>query len=84
MGGPTLRELVLGRLADLQAQRSGRHLSLRQVSVRSFGRVSEATLRAIVAGHPAVQLSDREINGLALALEILAERVYLAAANPGP
>jgi hypothetical protein len=84
MGEPTLREFVLGRLADLQAERRGRHVSLRQVAIRSFRRVSEATLHAIVAGHPAVQLTDREINGLALTPEVPAERVYRAAANPGP
>jgi hypothetical protein len=84
MSGETLRDLVLQRLADLQAERRGRQLSLRQVAVRSFGRVSEATLRAIVTGHPVVQLSDREINGLALTLDVPAARVYLSAANPDP
>jgi hypothetical protein len=82
MGDETLQDLLLQRLAHLQGDRGGRRLSLRQVALRSFGRVSEATLRAILAGHPAVQLTDREINGLALALEVPAERVYLAAANP--
>ncbi len=82
MGDETLQDLLLRRLAHLQGERGGRRLSLRQVALRSFGRVSEATLRAILAGHPAVQLTDREINGLALALEVPAERVYLAAANP--
>lgn len=84
MSGETLRDLLLRRLDDLQAERGGRRLSLRQLSVRSFGRLSESTLRAILAGHPAVQLTDREINGLALALDVPAEQVYLAAANPRP
>lgn len=82
MTGETLRDLVLRRLRDLQAERGGRRLSLRQLSVRSFGRVSESTLRAILAGHAAVHLTDREINGLALALDVPAEQVYLAEADP--
>jgi hypothetical protein len=81
VSGETLRELALRRLSDPQAERGRRRLSLRQLSVRSFGRVSESTLRAILADHPAVHLTDREINGLALALDVPAEQVHLAAAN---
>lgn len=84
MPGETLQELLLRRLSDLQAERGGRRPSLRQLSARSFGRVSEATLRAVLAGHPAPPLTDREINGLALALDVPPERVYLAAASPDP
>lgn len=77
----SLQDLVLSRLVELQRERGGRRLTLRQVAVRSFGRISEPVLRAVVAGHPAAVLSEREIRGLAVALDLPLPRVLLAATN---
>lgn len=83
MAGASLQDLVLHRLAELQRERGGRALPLRQVAARSFGRVSEELLHAIVSGHPAVTLTEREIKGLAVALGLEKQQVR-AAANSSP
>lgn len=80
MAGETLRDLVLWCRTEMERE-SGRPVSLQQLARRSFGRVDEGLLHALLAGVPGSALTDRQLEGLTLALNLSPWRVHRAASN---
>lgn len=74
---PTLRELVLNRLAELGTERGP--LSYRDAAAKSGGLVSAPTLHLIGQGTHNGDITDRVLKGVARAIEMpLAEVVEAA------
>lgn len=73
----SLQDLVLTRMAEL-GDRSG-PISAREVARRSNNLISYETLRAIARGLHSGRISDRTAEGLSIALQVPAARVYEAA-----
>lgn len=77
-----LQHLVLTRLAELGTH--GRPMSARQAAERSRGTVSYNTLYKLARGEHSGRLEDSTIEGIAMALDVPAVRVYEAAQAPRP
>lgn len=77
-----LQHLVLTRLAEL-GDRTG-PLSGREAARRSNGLVSHELIRTIARGQHSGRITDRVAEGLSLALQVPAARIYDAAGIDQP